>query len=93
MTIDNSDTGGPDDYELLATGVWKDGEVVSAVVRVQRQAPLPPMPPLPEPSGRCARRPECLDGECYCGEPMLDDFAFPNGDGPDSYGSWGSWEE
>ncbi|MFE6052785.1 hypothetical protein ACFQ6N_18675 [Kitasatospora sp. NPDC056446] len=85
----------PDDYELLATGVWVAGEVVPAIVRIQRPTPpqpLPPLPPLPE-WGRCAGTRDCINGECYCAEPMLADFMFRDGDGPDSYGSWGSWEE
>ncbi|MFJ1931643.1 hypothetical protein ACIOGZ_03050 [Kitasatospora sp. NPDC088160] len=83
MTIENDSVGEADSYELLAGGVWVDGEVVPAVIRVQRPAPLPPQPPLPN-LGRCAGTRDCSGGECYCAEPFLSAFMFPDGDGPDT---------
>ncbi|MEU9041488.1 MULTISPECIES: hypothetical protein [unclassified Kitasatospora] len=82
MTIDNDSAGEASGYELLAGGVWVDGEVVPAVIRIQRPAPLPSQPPLPN-LGRCAGTRDCIGGECYCAEPMLSDFMFPDGDSPD----------
>ncbi|MFE2109755.1 hypothetical protein ACFXAF_28365 [Kitasatospora sp. NPDC059463] len=93
MTIDNDSSGEAGDYDLLATGVWVDGEVVPAVVRIQRPAPLPPQPPLPADWGSCARTRDCIDGECYCAEPMLADYLFPDGDGPDNLDGWSGLDE
>ncbi|MGV9266588.1 hypothetical protein ACWDRR_18240 [Kitasatospora sp. NPDC003701] len=91
MTIDDAGMDQPDGYELLATGVWRNGEVVPAVVRIRRAVPPRMLPPLPD-WGRCAGTRDCVNGECYCAEPMLADYMFPDGDSPDSC-DWSCWEE
>lgn len=34
-------------------------------------------------AGGCRRG--CPYGECYCAEPLIADFLFPDGDGPDDW--------
>ena len=67
-----------DEYEYRETGMWVDGElvpVVAAIRRPQKRGPLPPLPVFES----CTR--SCPDGECYCAEPMVRDYLFPDGDG------------
>lgn len=60
------------------TMIGGDGEIHHVVVRLERPRSMPSMPPLPKVE-RCTRG--CPDGECYCAEPMISDFMFPDGDG------------
>ncbi|MFJ5234495.1 hypothetical protein ACIQBJ_31895 [Kitasatospora sp. NPDC088391] len=58
--------------------------VVPALVRIARPKPLPAPPPVD--LGRCRGTRDCLDGECWCGEPLTADYLLPDG--------WsGGWEE
>jgi hypothetical protein len=66
------------EYEFRETTTWDpDHGIVPVLVRLAKPRPRRPLPPLPDP-GSCTRN--CPEGECYCGEPLVSDFLFPDGD-------------